>query len=129
MGGIAIVASSRGARDDHHSSRPRAIQKKKVGGITPRNRLFTMNTFPVVEAQATNENLGLRRTVLPALKRVSREPLLHFLLLGIVLFGVYSYMLRGRGGVEQSKQILLSLDELRLMETYFESQWHRQPTP
>ena len=58
-----------------------------------------------------------------------REPLLHFLLLGLVLFAADAYMQRGRGGVESSRQITLSLDELRQMDMYFESQWHRQPTP
>src|SRR5208282_6285844 len=52
----------------------------------------------------------------------------HFLLIGIAVFGVYSYTHRGRGGFESSRQITLSLDELRQMDTYFESQWHRQPT-
>ena len=46
-----------------------------------------------------------------------------------MLFGVYAYLQRGRGGVESSKQIALSLDDLRTMDMYFESQWHRQPTP
>lgn len=64
-----------------------------------------------------------------AVRRWSREPLLHFLLLGVVLFAGYAYYQRGRGGVESSKQIALSLDDLRTMEMYFESQWHRQPTP
>jgi hypothetical protein len=63
------------------------------------------------------------------LKRWLREPLLHFLLMGVVLFAAYAYMQRGRGGVESSKQIALSLDDLRTMDLYFESQWHRQPTP
>jgi len=63
------------------------------------------------------------------LKRWLREPLLHFLILGAVLFAVYAYINRGRGGVEPSRQIVLSLDELREMDVYFQSQWHRQPTP
>ena len=63
------------------------------------------------------------------LKRWLREPLLHFLILGAVLFAVYSYVNRGRGGAEPSRQIVLSLDELREMDIYFESQWHRPPTP
>ena len=63
------------------------------------------------------------------LKRSLREPLLHFLLIGIAVFAVYAYMHRGRGGVESSRQIVLSLDELRQMDVYFDSQWHRQPTP
>jgi peptidyl-prolyl cis-trans isomerase C len=63
------------------------------------------------------------------LVRWLREPLLHFVLIGLVLFGFYAYTHRGRVGVESSRQIALSLDELRGMETFFEAQWHRQPTP
>ena len=54
---------------------------------------------------------------------------MHFLLLGLAFFIIYSYLNRGRFGIEPSKQIALSLDDLQIMETYFESQWHRQPTP
>ncbi len=70
-----------------------------------------------------------KSSVFPVLKRVLREPLLHFLLIGIALFAIYAYINRGRGGFESSKQIVVSLDDLRTMELYFESQWHRQPTP
>jgi peptidyl-prolyl cis-trans isomerase C len=58
-----------------------------------------------------------------------REPLLHFLLLGVALFAVDGYVHRGRGGVESSKEILLTLDDLRQLDVYFESQWRRPPTP
>ena len=34
-----------------------------------------------------------------------------------------------RGGVESSKQIALTLDDLRQLDMYFESQWRRPPTP
>src|SRR5215471_8668213 len=63
------------------------------------------------------------------LKRLLREPLLHFLLIGLALFAIYAYMHHGRIGVESSRQIALSLDDLRKMDLYFESQWHRPPTP
>src|SRR5215471_12769932 len=63
------------------------------------------------------------------LKRLLREPLLHFLLIGLALFAIYAYMHHGRIGVESSRQIALSLDDLRQMDLYFESQWHRPPTP
>jgi peptidyl-prolyl cis-trans isomerase C len=61
-------------------------------------------------------------------KQNLREPLLHFLLLGVALFAVYGYMQRGRGGVESSRQIALTLDDLRQLDSYFESQWRRPPT-
>ena len=83
----------------------------------------------VPEAQPATGHSGLRQPFLPTLKRWSREPLLHFLLLGLVLFGAYAYVQRGRGGVESSKQLALSLDDLRTMPIYFQSQWHRQLTP
>ena len=63
------------------------------------------------------------------IKRWSREPLLHFLLIGALLFGIYSWVNRGRMGIEPSKQIAITLDDLRIMDAYFESQWHRAPTP
>jgi hypothetical protein len=86
-----------------------------------------MNEVSVVDAvDPDNGELALTRS---RHKRFLREPLVHFLVLGAVLFGTYSYVNRGRLGIEPSRQIVLSLDDLRIMETYFESQWHRQPTP
>jgi peptidyl-prolyl cis-trans isomerase C len=60
-------------------------------------------------------------------KRLLKEPLLHFLLLGAALFAVNAYVQRNGGG-ETSTQIVLSLDELKQLETYFEAQWRRPPT-
>ena len=62
-------------------------------------------------------------------RRWLREPLLHFLLVGVLLFGIYAYTNRGRIGIESPRQIVLSLDELRTMTAYFQSQWQRPPTP
>src|SRR5271167_4228392 len=83
----------------------------------------------VPDEQDSVPQSGQKSFFSPALKRWLREPLLHFLLLGVALFAVYGYAHRGRGGVESSRQIALTLDELRQMDMYFESQWHRQPTP
>jgi len=69
-----------------------------------------------------------RRSV-SILTRWLREPLLHFLVIGLALFGLYSYMNRGRGDIASPTQIVLSLEELRTMQMYFESQWRRPPTP
>ena len=63
------------------------------------------------------------------MKSLLREPLLHFLLLGAILFGVYAYAERGRGGVEPSRQIRLSLDEIAQLTLLYQSQWRRPPTP
>ena len=69
-----------------------------------------------------------RRVFIPASRRLLREPLVQFLAIGGALFVVYAWSHRGRTGVESSREIVLSVEDLRLMDTYFESQWHRQPT-
>lgn len=65
----------------------------------------------------------------PLLKRLLREPLLHFLLLGVTLFTVNHYLELGRGGPAPSRQIQLTLDDLRQLDLLFQSQWRRPPTP
>jgi len=86
-----------------------------------------MSVSPVIsEAPAVDRS---RRSLPAILKRLLREPLLHFLLIGLALFGISAYIHRGRMGVQSSSQILLSLDDLRQMDLYFESQWQRRPTP
>ena len=90
-----------------------------------------MNSVSVELASHRQKTLlhpGWRVSFVPWLRRLLREPLVHFLVLGVALFGIYSWMQRGRGGVEPSRQIALTLDDLQIMERYFESQWHRPPT-
>jgi peptidyl-prolyl cis-trans isomerase C len=62
-------------------------------------------------------------------KRLLQEPLLHFLLVGVVLFAAYSYQQRGRSVEASAQEIRLTLDELAQLELVFESQWQRPPTP
>ncbi len=63
------------------------------------------------------------------MKRFLREPLVHFLLIGAVLFGLYSFTQAGRTATASSKEIRLSLDELTQLVRLFQSQWRREPTP
>ncbi len=60
--------------------------------------------------------------------KLLREPLVQFLVLGALLFGIYAYVDRGRGGVESSKQIQLTFDELTQLAVVFQAQWRREPT-
>ncbi|MFI5315744.1 MAG: peptidyl-prolyl cis-trans isomerase [Myxococcota bacterium] len=62
------------------------------------------------------------------MRRLLREPLLHFLLLGAALFAFYHFASRGAGGLEPSHEIQLTLDDLTQLDLYFESQWRRPPT-
>jgi peptidyl-prolyl cis-trans isomerase C len=62
--------------------------------------------------------------------RLLREPLLHFLLIGALLFGLYGLAPPGPAtSVAPSKEIRLSLDEINQLTQLFQSQWRRLPTP
>jgi len=63
------------------------------------------------------------------MKRLLREPLVHFLLIGAVLFGLYSFTPAGRPANASSKEIRLTLEELGQLALVFRSQWRREPTP
>ena len=57
-----------------------------------------VNEVPVMnEAGPATGDARLRRS-LSTVKRWLREPLLHFLLIGLVLFGVYAYPTAGGAG-------------------------------
>src|SRR5215471_14808612 len=62
------------------------------------------------------------------MKRLLREPLVQFLLLGALLFAVYTWSGRGASG-ESSKEIRLNYDDLAQLVLVFQSQWRRDPTP
>jgi hypothetical protein len=65
---------------------------------------------------------------LNGMKRLLREPLLHFLFIGAVLFGVYHHLQPAHEAAASSKQIQLSLDDLAQLALLFQSQWKREPT-
>ena len=62
------------------------------------------------------------------MKRLLREPLLHFLLIGALLFAVFQFVRPATKATPSSKQIQLSLDDLARMALLFQSQWKREPT-
>ena len=72
---------------------------------------------------------GLCSLAFNPMKRLFREPLIHFLLIGAVLFAVDHYVQPARGAAPSSKQIQLSLDDLAQLALIFQSQWRREPTP
>jgi parvulin-like peptidyl-prolyl isomerase len=63
------------------------------------------------------------------IRRFLREPLVHFLLLGAVLFGLYRHYGPATDAGPSSKQIQFTLDDLGQMIAVFRSQWQREPSP
>ena len=63
------------------------------------------------------------------MKRLLREPLVHFLLIGAALFGIYSLTPAAGTSSAPQREIRLSLDELAQLALLFQSQWRRPPTP
>lgn len=62
-----------------------------------------------------------------AISRFLRSPLLHFVVLGILLFGLYS--LYGDKREVQSKEIVVSAQQVELLASLWEKQWRRPPMP
>jgi hypothetical protein len=62
------------------------------------------------------------------MKRLLWEPLLHFLLLGAALFAISRVVNPSTGGTPPSRQIVLTLDDLRQLQIGFAAQWQRPPT-
>jgi hypothetical protein len=78
---------------------------------------------------ATGPLQRVPRPFLRTTKRILREPLFHFLLIGAFLFGLYEVTQSGRPTTASSTEIRLSLDEIAQLTLLYKSQWRRSPTP
>ncbi len=63
------------------------------------------------------------------MRRLLREPLIHFLLIGALLFGLYDLTQSRRPATVPSTEIRLSIDEIAQLTQLYQSQWRRPPTP
>ena len=61
------------------------------------------------------------------MRKLLREPLLHFLLLGALLFGVYGWLNR-EGCRIRGNEIVVSRGQMRSLQAQFERVWQRAPT-
>jgi len=63
-----------------------------------------------------------------SIKRLLREPLLHFIVIGAIMFLAYAYW-EPVPEADSSYEITLTLEELAQLQMLYESQWRRPPTP
>ncbi len=60
------------------------------------------------------------------MRRLLHEPLLHFLILGALLFGLYSWL---QGGAQNAPtEIVVTRGQLRSLQAQFQRTWQRAPT-
>ena len=60
--------------------------------------------------------------------KLSKEPLLHFFLIGAVFFGVYSWMNRGVQNEAKALEVRISEGEVKWLKETWAKQWQREPT-
>jgi hypothetical protein len=61
------------------------------------------------------------------IRRLLREPLLHFFVLGAALFALYGWL--NRGALDAPTEIFVSRGQLQSLEAQFERVWQRPATP
>jgi hypothetical protein len=61
------------------------------------------------------------------MRRLLREPLLHFFVLGVALFALYSWL--NRGLLNAPNEIFVSRGQISSLQTQFERVWQRRATP
>jgi hypothetical protein len=73
--------------------------------------------------------VATRRTAASRVTRVLGEPVVHFLLLGIVLFGAYALFRQPAEPEDQSSRVELTADDLRQLAVMWLAQGRPLPTP
>lgn len=61
------------------------------------------------------------------IRRLAREPLLHFFVLGVALFGLYAWLHRGQ--VNAPSEIFVSRGQVSSLQAQFERVWQRPASP
>ncbi len=61
-------------------------------------------------------------------RRLPREPLLHFLLLGAALFIAYAYLRKGKEASSRGPQIVVSAGKIEQLAAIFTRTWQRPPS-
>jgi len=62
------------------------------------------------------------------IRKLFKEPLLHFFLIGAILFGAYSWMNRGAQGGANALQVRITEGEAKWLQQTWAAQWQRNPT-
>lgn len=72
---------------------------------------------------------GPTKRAISLLRRWLREPLLHVLLIGAMLFAVYASLNPGAGERQDANRIVITADDVAQIQIAWMAQWRRLPTP
>lgn len=61
------------------------------------------------------------------MKKLLREPLLHFLIIGVLLFGAYAWRNRGAQGDAGGRQVRITEGDVKWLTETWAKQWQREP--
>ena len=110
-------------------SRPRLIEANRIEPIARKNRgRWISSVYRRRCATVIVPRVDAQKSVFLFLARWLREPLVHFLIIGGILFAAYSAFSTASIPGAGSKHIELTVDDLRQLEIAFASQWQRPPT-
>jgi peptidyl-prolyl cis-trans isomerase C len=79
-------------------------------------------------ASVEDERTMARGKVVPFIKHWVREPLVHFLIIGLALFAIYR-VITPAGAKPTSNRIELTQNDLSQLESSWRAQWQRPPSP
>lgn len=82
-----------------------------------------------VRPEAPSLLRDMRATLTGLMSRAMREPLVHFLIAGFVLFVFYALLQPERFAGDTSRRIELSPTDIERVELAFIARWQRRPTP
>ncbi|MBB4331409.1 hypothetical protein GGE50_005023 [Rhizobium leguminosarum] len=85
-----------------------------------------MELFPIAPEAS---HVWIRESPMSGWRRVLREPLLHFLVVGAVLFGAYHLLTPSQEEAANTHQIVLTKDDLRQLAISWLAQGRSSPTP
>ncbi|MBS0171160.1 MAG: peptidyl-prolyl cis-trans isomerase [Nitrospira sp.] len=94
-------------------------------GFAPRPSGVENSRTEVEKKPASPDKFPSRAPQSSLLWRLAREPLLHFLLIGLALFLSFG---RGASDETDARRIVVSQAQLELLSQQFATTWHRQPT-
>src|ERR1051326_2568961 len=72
---------------------------------------------------------GPTKRAISLLRRWLREPLLHVLLIGAMLFAVYASLNPGAGERQDANRIVITADDVAQIQIAWMAQWRRLPPP